>query len=199
MRLKSNSSLAKTTVSGLLLRDEQKYLEKAAPLLHNVATVLLDTGMRPEECHHLTWENLNWDARRNGTIMITRGKTKAARRLLPMTPRVRAILEFRWEAAGEPGAGWVWPANTRSGHMEHDTLRVQHKNALAASKVRPFVIYSFRHTFLTRLAGIRLRRLDLGAHRGALEYRNFSAVCSSLGGCGFVGNVEARWAQNWAH
>jgi integrase len=35
--------------------------------------------------------------------------------------------------------------------MEHDTLRVQHKKALAASKVRPFVIYSFRHTFLTRL------------------------------------------------
>ena len=35
--------------------------------------------------------------------------------------------------------------------MEHDTLRVQHKNALAASKVQPFVIYSCRHTFLTRL------------------------------------------------
>jgi integrase len=132
-------------------KDEQKYLEKAAPLLHAVATVLLDTGMRPEECHHLTWENVNWDAGRHGTVMITRGKTKAARRLLPMTPRVRSILEFRWEAAEKPSSGWIWPANTRSGHMEHDTLRVQHKNALAASKVRPFVIYSFRHTFLTRL------------------------------------------------
>lgn len=132
-------------------KDEQKYLEKAAPLLHAVATILLDTGMRPEECHHLTWENVNWDAGRHGTVMITRGKTKAARRLLPMTPRVRSILEFRWEAAEKPTSGWIWPANTRSGHMEHDTLRVQHKNALAASKVRPFVIYSFRHTFLTRL------------------------------------------------
>ena len=132
-------------------KDEQKYLEKAAPLLHAVATVLLDTGMRPEECHHLTWENVNWDAGRHGTVMITRGKTKAARRLLPMTPRVRTVLEWRWEAAGKPTSGWIWPANTRSGHMEHDTLRVQHKNALAASKVRSFVIYSFRHTFLTRL------------------------------------------------
>jgi hypothetical protein len=40
---------------------------------------------------------------------------------------------------------------TRSGHMEHDTLRVQHKKALKESNVRPFVIYSFRHTFLTGL------------------------------------------------
>ena len=35
--------------------------------------------------------------------------------------------------------------------MEHDTLRVQHKKAIKESKVRAFVIYSFRHTFLTRL------------------------------------------------
>jgi len=61
------------------------------------------------------------------------------------------VLELRWEAAGKPAEGWVWPANTASGHMEHDTLRVQHKNALKESKVRQFVIYSFRHTFLTRL------------------------------------------------
>jgi len=107
--------------------------------------------MRPEECHRLSWENLNWDAGRNGTIMITQGKTKAARRLLPMTPRVRLVLELRWEAAGKPSSGWVWPAGTQSTHMEHDTLRVQHKNALKASKVRPFVLYSLRHTFLTRL------------------------------------------------
>jgi hypothetical protein len=40
---------------------------------------------RPEECHHLAWENVNWDAGRHGTVMITRGKTKAAQRLFPMT------------------------------------------------------------------------------------------------------------------
>jgi integrase len=131
--------------------EEARYLNKAAPLLHDTATVLLDTGMRPEECHHMTWENLNWDAGRNGTIMIARGKTKAARRVLPMTSRVRLVLELRWEGAGKPAEGWVWPAGTRSGHMEHDTLRVQHKKALKGSKVRSFVLYSLRHTFLTRL------------------------------------------------
>src|SRR5260370_4816415 len=41
----------------ITLTEEQKYLENAAPLLHDVATVLLDTGMRPDECHRLVWDN----------------------------------------------------------------------------------------------------------------------------------------------
>ena len=63
---------------------------------HRRGVLLLDTGMRPDECHYLAWEDVNWDAGRHGTVIIARGKTKAARRLLPMTPRVRAVLEWRW-------------------------------------------------------------------------------------------------------
>ena len=68
-----------------------------------------------------------------------------------MTPRVRAVLENRWELVGKPSEGWVWPAPTRSGHLEGSSIKKQHAKALAASKVRPFVLYSLRHTFLTRL------------------------------------------------
>ena len=78
-----------------------------------------------------------------------------------MTPRVRAILESRWEHAGKPVEGWIWPAPTRSGHVEASSLRKQHAKAfeLVANEaaknnrkpVRPFVLYSLRHTFLTRL------------------------------------------------
>lgn len=75
----------------------------------------------------------------------------AVRRMLPMTPRVRNILEARWESAGKPGESWVWPAPTRSGHVEVSSLGKQHAKAIKASKVRPFVLYSLRHTFLTRL------------------------------------------------
>src|ERR1700745_3987917 len=74
-----------------------------------------------------------------------------ARRVLPMTPRVRAIVETRWLAAGKPEDGWVWPARTRSGHVEPNSIYGQHLNAIRDSKVRPFVLYSLRHTFLTRL------------------------------------------------
>jgi len=132
-------------------REETLYLAVALPLLHDVSLVLFDTGMRPEECHCLRWENVNWYGGRNGVLLITKGKTKAARRLLPLSPRVRTMLENRWKLAGEPGEGWVWPAGTKDGHINHDSMKLQHKKALRLSKVRPFEVYSIRHTFLTRL------------------------------------------------
>src|SRR5205823_4536816 len=68
-----------------------------------------------------------------------------------LTPRVRSILEARWEAAGRPLEGWVWPAPTKTGHIDHSSLKKQHIKALRLSGVRSFVLYSLRHTFLTRL------------------------------------------------
>ena len=85
------------------------------------------------------------------TFLVTHGKTAAARRLLPMTPRVRGVLENRWESAGKPAEGFVWTAPTRSGHLEPSSIKKQHKKALVGSRVRLFVLYSLRHTFLTRL------------------------------------------------
>ena len=68
-----------------------------------------------------------------------------------MSPRVRALLETRWDAAGRPLEGFVWPAPTKSEHLEPSSLKKQHANALRLSQVRPFVLYTLRHTFLTRL------------------------------------------------
>ena len=45
----------------------------------------------------------------------------------------------------------MWPASTRSGHLEGSSIKKQHAKALRASNVRPFVLYSLRLTFLTRL------------------------------------------------
>jgi integrase len=131
--------------------EEARYLCAASEPLASVATVLADSGMRPEECYRLRWEFITWINRRHGTLLVTHGKTAAARRLLPLTPRVRTFLESRWEAAGKPVEGWVWPSGTRSGHIEPCTLKKQHRKALRLSGVRPFVLYSLRHTFLTRL------------------------------------------------
>lgn len=133
------------------LEEETRYLAAAREPLASVATVLIDTGMRPDECYRLRWEAVNWSNGRNGTILVTHGKTAAARRVLPLTRRARHVLESRWEAAGRPTEGWVWSAPTHSGHFEKSTVKKQHKKALRLSRVRPFVLYSFRHTFLTRL------------------------------------------------
>jgi integrase len=131
--------------------EESRYLSSANPLLTDVATVLIDSGMRPEECFRMRWEHVHWGTGRHGSVLVTHGKTAAARRALPMTPRVREMLQTRWELTNKPQEGWVWPSATASGHIEPCTLKKQHRKALKISKVRPFVLYSFRHTFLTRL------------------------------------------------
>ncbi len=131
--------------------EEAKYLASVSPLLMSVATVLIDTGMRPEECFRQRWEHVTWVNGRHGSLLVTHGKTATARRMLPMTPRVRAVLESQWQGLGSPEDGWVWPAPTASGHMEPSTIKKQHKNGLRLSGVRPFVLYTLRHTFLTRL------------------------------------------------
>jgi integrase len=132
-------------------QEEAQYLVAAPEPLCSIAAVLADTGMRPEECYRLHWDAVTWVNGRNGTFLVTHGKMAAARRLLPMTPRVRIILQRRWEELGKPREGWVWSAPTQSGHVESSSLKKQHRKALRLSKVRPFVLYSLRHTFLTRL------------------------------------------------
>jgi len=98
----------------------------------------------------VSWAN-GW----NGTILVTHGKTDSARQVLPLTLRARNIprniLRDRWQEMERPAEGRVWSADTRSEHFEKSTLKKQHKKALTLSRVRPFVLYSLRHTFLTRL------------------------------------------------
>jgi len=57
----------------------EKMEQHSAPrLLHDVASILLDCGLRPEECFRLRTENV-----RNGRIEIQYGKTDNARRRIP--------------------------------------------------------------------------------------------------------------------
>jgi hypothetical protein len=51
----------------------------------------------------------------------------------------------------EARTGLGMAASTRSGHLEGSSIKKQHAKALRASNVLPFVLYSLRHTFLTRL------------------------------------------------
>lgn len=131
--------------------EEARYLAAAGEQMADIATVLIDTGMRPEENSRLRWECVSWTNGHCGTLQVTHGKTAAARRMLPMSPRVRSLLERRWLAAKNPAEGWVWAAATASGHIEPSTMKKQHQRALRLCGVRPFVLYSLRHTFLTRL------------------------------------------------
>jgi integrase len=129
-----------------------RYVTYTSPILAEVATVLHDTGLRPDECHRLEWSDITFTNGRHGKLLVRYGKTAAARRELPLTPTVREVLQVRWKAAGRPGEGWIWPSPTNSGHIDHSTLKKEHRRALQLSGVRPFVLYSLRHSFATRIA-----------------------------------------------
>jgi integrase len=90
-----------------------RYLAAARNPLASVGAVLVDTGMRPEECYRLRWEAVTWVNGRNGTLLVTHGKTEAARRVLPMTPGVRGnsrrALEWRWPATRGLDLGCPYP------------------------------------------------------------------------------------------
>ena len=138
------------------LEEERAYLQAADQELAEFMILAFDTGLRPDEAYSLCWENVNWKNGGNGSVFIAQGKTPAARRVVPMSVRLKFVLETRWELAGKPAEGWVWTAPTKSGRFEQSTLTKRHANALKAAKIddkciRPFVIYSTRHTFLTRL------------------------------------------------
>jgi integrase len=114
--------------------EEAKYLAAASEPLASIATVLLDTALRPEECYRLEWPHLRLYGDRPA-LRVMQGKTSAARRIVPLLPRARAVLEMLWENAGRPREGFVFPAPTKQGHVWHDSIRVQHRNALNLSKV----------------------------------------------------------------
>jgi integrase len=81
------------------------YLANAPSLLQQIGSVLIDTGLRPEECYRLRWYFVDWGNGTNGTFLVTHGKTQAAGRFFPMSTRVRGILEQRWLSADRADSG----------------------------------------------------------------------------------------------
>jgi integrase len=77
----------------VLTYDEQgKYLAKASSTLFDVATLMLETGMRPEEVYRIQPENVHLS---ENYLFNPYGKTKAAKRRIKLTMTAKSILEQR--------------------------------------------------------------------------------------------------------
>jgi len=135
----------------ILTRDEQeRYLQNASQPLRDVATVMVGTGMRPEEVFKLQGGNVNLEKR---TIFIPRGKTAAARRSVPITSSEAAeALKARLALYKD---GYLFPAEPKFGltsktpHLT--TVKNGHNRAVKRAGITgPFVLYDLRHTFATR-------------------------------------------------
>lgn len=132
-------------------KEESNYLNACPQPWRDCATIILDQAFRPSEVFTLRWDCLFFNEDGTGLIQITEGKSRAARRMLPMTPRVYSLLHARYEANGRPSEGWVFPSTSKDGHYNGDAAKDQHKKALTDSGVTRFVPYTLRHTALTRL------------------------------------------------
>ncbi len=140
----------------------ERYLDACPQPWRDCATIIVEEGMRPGEVFAIKWSHVLLN-RTGGMIRIVDGKSKAARRILPMTPRVLGLLRDRYEAQGRPSDGWIFPSASRQGHVNHNTTRGQHEKAFAIlqrarklnpalPEIEPFEPYVLRHTALTRLA-----------------------------------------------
>ncbi len=144
----------------VLTYDEQgKYLAAATPVLRDVATLMLETGMRPEEVYRIRPENVNVAG---GFIFNPFGKTKAARRRVPLTTTAKRILARRMAGLEAP---FLFPCDTDA-KRPVPKVNNAHDRAVKASKVAKFRLFDLRHTWATRAAESGIDLVTLAALLG---------------------------------
>jgi integrase len=109
--------------------------------------LMLDTGLRVGEALALEWRDVRLSPE-PGYIQVREGKSRYARRSVPLTSRSRTMLEGRRKAArslsvfAEDVNGPI--INTSLAHLH---AKVRGKLGFPVE----FVLHSLRHTFCTRL------------------------------------------------
>ena len=91
----------------ITFEEQAAYLSKTSQPLRDIAEIMLDTGMRPEEVFRIRVENIDFKAK---TIFNPFGKTKAARRTIPATDDVLLLLRGRAKEAAALGTQFVFPS-----------------------------------------------------------------------------------------
>ena len=126
---------------------EAKLLAVAKQPMKDVLIMIQDTGMRPEEVFRIRIENINWNQR---LIFNPNGKTKAARRHVPISERMQELLMVRCSDKRE---GWLFPSpRAKGGHLT--TVAKQFRDARGkAGLPGSLVLYCARHTFGTAAYG----------------------------------------------
>lgn len=128
----------------VLSRDQEAaYLEASTWPLRELATLMLDTGLRIGEALALRWGDIDLSGR--GYIRIRAGKSRNARRDVALTTRARELLQALCTSDEKQDLVFRrrWLV-TSICHM-HSDLRAD------LGLPKEFVVHSFRHTCLTRL------------------------------------------------
>ena len=131
----------------LSFEDQAAYLSETSQPLCDIAKVMLDSGMRPEEVFRMRIENIDF---RQRTIFNPFGKTKAARRTIPMTDELFFLLRARVKRANDLETPFVFPS-PYDVQKPIGSVKKAHSAAVDRAKIKPrFRLYDLRHTFATR-------------------------------------------------
>ncbi len=152
---------------------ENAYLAVIEYPLKQAAILMLDLGLRPEECVSLRKADIEEAAKTAGdftfqapdiravmipdrmpassALTVRSGKTANAARSLPLTARSSNIITEL--CALWPDSEWLFPGRKSGTHMTRANLDHLHQAArLKNGWPKEFVIYCCRHTYGTRLA-----------------------------------------------
>jgi integrase len=117
--------------------EEELYLPQAGQPLHDVAVLMLNTGMRPMEVYSLHSRNCH-----NDYVQVIEGKTAFARRTIPLNGPALEVIGRRRNGS------WLFPGRF-GGHINQ--VR-QHETLVERLKLEDLRLYDLRHTFGSRMA-----------------------------------------------
>jgi integrase len=139
-------------------KQEAIYLAACPQPLNDIAVLMLETGLRIGEALHLEWADITLapvNGARFGFLRVREGKSKNARRVIPLTDRAAAMLlerlrtrEGEFIFANREGQPYL---GTSINHLHRAACSPVIEGKRKAIFPADFVLHSLRHTMLTRL------------------------------------------------
>lgn len=131
--------------------DEGTYLAACPQPLADIAMLIADTGLRTSEALKLEWRYVQLAPARGakyGYIHVPGGKSRNARRNVPLTDRVAKMLLSR---SLESKSVYVFPSETGQPYRVQSLDHIHRAVRAQLQMPEDFVVYSLRHTYGTRL------------------------------------------------